>query len=213
MSFDARKTELLNKDASPKGSWDERLNDILQLINEQEDYFTTSSCSGRLSIYLDGKTGRKGGGSWLIVSHSPANFTDALESGALVEALAEADPNDTARMITLKFEPIIMHVCARTIGSATEFLGQAMACGFKESGIVLSKRHATAIVAVRTSLRLEIPIAVIEGGKLIRKVDPSYLYWLQDIVNERFKENNAKILRLEEAFKVHFGQDLQSGVM
>lgn len=82
-----------NPDASPKGTLDVHLLDLINLINAHPDMVTTSSCSGRLSVFLEGhkqfahhqqledsvdegedreKVGGKGqGGKWLFVTHEP----------------------------------------------------------------------------------------------------------------------------------------------
>ena len=84
-------------DASPKGSVDEPIVDLIKEINEIDSLITTSSCSGRFSIYQEGLRrttantdqnevaeradtsttttasagGKGGGGRWLYVSHDP----------------------------------------------------------------------------------------------------------------------------------------------
>lgn len=91
-------------DLSPKGSVDVQIRDLIDEINAQDGWVTTSSCSGRISIYLDGvkigvkpavvevddasmeggageragnaKAGGKGGGRWLFVSHDPVTALD-----------------------------------------------------------------------------------------------------------------------------------------
>ncbi|MCK5108013.1 MAG: hypothetical protein KAQ83_04765, partial [Nanoarchaeota archaeon] len=48
-AFLNRKKVVLSKmDKSSKGSIDEKIKKICDIINEKEEYFTTSSCSGRL---------------------------------------------------------------------------------------------------------------------------------------------------------------------
>lgn len=52
--FKKWKTQCLGKaDLSRKGSLDEDVVELVQLLNEQERFFTTSSCSGRI-VLLDG---------------------------------------------------------------------------------------------------------------------------------------------------------------
>ena len=98
-------------DASPKGSIDEGVRDLIALINDTQNFMTTSSCAGRIAVYLDGpsrlavsraprenqdgpisvplkndpslSTGGKGGGRWLFTSHSPVNFGILASSGQL----------------------------------------------------------------------------------------------------------------------------------
>lgn len=48
-------TDAENTDASPKGTVDEHLLGLINLINLHPDMVTTSSCSGRLSVFLEGE--------------------------------------------------------------------------------------------------------------------------------------------------------------
>ncbi|KAK3169058.1 hypothetical protein OEA41_005506 [Lepraria neglecta] len=109
-SFIAKKNAILTSlsvpddaytDLSPKGTVDEALKPLIDRINALEGIVTTSSCSGRVSVFLEGSKGgnRKGkiddpetgtcenaegqaavpggkgmGGRWLFVSHEPVHF-------------------------------------------------------------------------------------------------------------------------------------------
>lgn len=91
-------------DLSPKGSVDEGIRDLIDEINSIEGCVTTSSCAGRISVFLEGKKkgssgevnetgtgiedgerfgsaekeagvgGKGGGGRWLFVSHDPVDL-------------------------------------------------------------------------------------------------------------------------------------------
>ena len=108
-NFTARKDAILASlavpepsytDLSPKGSVDEAIRPLIKRINALEGVVTTSSCAGRVSVFLEGSRpadleenrddaenahggskeqaavpGGKGmGGRWLFVSHSPVHF-------------------------------------------------------------------------------------------------------------------------------------------
>lgn len=114
--FTKKKAEIIAKlavpdeeytDASPKGSVDAGIRQLIDELNQQDGLVTTSSCAGRVSVYLEGRkglaaksagvgsaeegagfeeegrvqssTGGKGGGEWLYVSHDPL---EVLDSGA-----------------------------------------------------------------------------------------------------------------------------------
>ena len=101
-------------DLSPKGSIDEPLLDLIRLINTHPDMVTTSSCSGRLSVFLEGskhhlgggaamsgtgndgqqqvqKVGGKGlGGKWLYISHEP----ETINSEAWWQTVKETNELD-----------------------------------------------------------------------------------------------------------------------
>lgn len=77
-TFQDRKAKILQdlsipddqyEDLSPKGSVDEGIKYLISEINGLPDYVTTSSCAGRVAVYLEGAKGAKGGGRWLFTSH------------------------------------------------------------------------------------------------------------------------------------------------
>ena len=117
-AFDAKKTKILANlsipddqytDASPKGSVDSGIRDLIGLINGLEGVVTTSSCAGRISVFLEGRKikttsnppdigdldgssseaqsavpGGKGlGGHWLFVSHDPVQVDQSLTIEAI----------------------------------------------------------------------------------------------------------------------------------
>ncbi|KAK3730036.1 hypothetical protein QZH41_009547 [Actinostola sp. cb2023] len=68
--FGKQKHRSLNQvDLSKKGSIDEHIVDIVQHINSFTDYFTTSSCSGRICVFSEDTDQKKKSGRWLFVSH------------------------------------------------------------------------------------------------------------------------------------------------
>jgi tRNA wybutosine-synthesizing protein 3 len=109
LSFISKKEKILEQlaipasqydDLSPKGSIDEGIRDLIDEINATDGCVTTSSCAGRISIFLEGKKrieeesgenvegskdggevetragvgGKGGGGRWLYVSHGPLEW-------------------------------------------------------------------------------------------------------------------------------------------
>ncbi|XP_025768205.1 tRNA wybutosine-synthesizing protein 3 homolog isoform X2 [Puma concolor] len=87
--FKRWKAQGLSKaDLSRKGSVDEDVVELVQLLNGREQYFTTSSCAGRI-ILLDGNINgfevQKQNCCWLLVTHKPCVKDDvhsvAIDSG------------------------------------------------------------------------------------------------------------------------------------
>lgn len=133
--FEAKKTRILRdlnvpaeqyQDASPKGTVDEGIRDLVDKINELDSLVTTSSCAGRMALYLEGSksqeeghgssaasasVGGKGGGDWLFVSHDPIPEIDNdLESFCSPYAVGEIPltiTSDGQRLLHFKFEPMV----------------------------------------------------------------------------------------------------------
>lgn len=52
--FNKQKKSCLSQvDLSKKGSIDDQIIDLVQYINAHENFFTTSSCSGRISVFSE----------------------------------------------------------------------------------------------------------------------------------------------------------------
>ena len=53
--FESEKRRVLEEkeDASRKGSIDAPISELVEYINKQEDYYTTSSCSGRIILFSE----------------------------------------------------------------------------------------------------------------------------------------------------------------
>ncbi|KAM5322493.1 tRNA wybutosine-synthesizing protein 3 homolog isoform 2-T2 [Glossophaga mutica] len=109
--FKRWKAQCLSKaDLSLKGSVDEDVAEIVQLLNGQEQFFTTSSCSGRI-ILLDGSINgsevQKQNRCWLLVTHKPCIKDDVI--------IALKNSNGDA---VLKFEPLVLHIQCRQLQDA-----------------------------------------------------------------------------------------------
>ncbi|KAF2130838.1 hypothetical protein P153DRAFT_430144 [Dothidotthia symphoricarpi CBS 119687] len=170
--FEARKHKILEQlsapdgeyqDLSPKGSVDEPIRDLIDEINSLDGLVTTSSCSGRISVFLEGRKtdsesaqlpedgvesragpGGKGGGAWLYISHSPLETPEATHGSTLMSTFGfqnttteeGSTPDSQSRYIHLKFEPMILHVSTASFTHAQRVLTAALSAGFRESGAV-----------------------------------------------------------------------------
>lgn len=184
-------------DKSPKGSVDLPIRDLVSLINLHRDYCTTSSCSGRISLFHTGgeETTAKGRGFWFLALHRALESPTELER-ALATGLA-ANPSPSS--ITLfKHEPFVLHVLCRTVPLAQAMLLVARESGFRESGISSSNDHKIILAVRTTSNVLEVPVAF--NGEPV--CPPEYLAFLSQQANLKFAEN---VKRVE-----HFYQGLQA---
>ncbi|RKP12547.1 tRNA wybutosine-synthesizing protein, partial [Piptocephalis cylindrospora] len=173
--FDARKRHILSTitpdagpDRSPKGYVDAPLLPLLELINAQADYVSTSSCSGRVVVYADPEPKRSAetedeeglegdveaqpekGGRWLLVSHDPLEEMDEETDEALSTRLfggqtlldpsseSPVDISHDSPLVYFKFEPMILHVQARKLEDAAMLASLGMSAGFRNSGILTS---------------------------------------------------------------------------
>jgi len=124
--FDKRKAAILAElhsdgpDLSPKGQPDDEILELLALLNSHADFVSTSSCSGRVVVFLDAnKTAsdeQDARGRWLMNRHTPVD--DDIESLALeqlhsilfgdIKVADDPTPAENpSRLVTLKFEPLV----------------------------------------------------------------------------------------------------------
>ncbi|RWW09640.1 hypothetical protein BHE74_00008817 [Ensete ventricosum] len=152
MEFEKRKAAAMAAlatpapDKSPKGAVDAPIVPLLDALNRHHSYFTTSSCSGRISILAHGRRpapdagavegdGNKiapkkkaAGGSWLFVSHDPA------DPAAVVDLLFGGPEKSVEGDLVFRFEPLIIAVECRDVAAAQVLVSTAISCGFRESG-------------------------------------------------------------------------------
>ncbi len=165
--FSKRKQDVLSKeDKSSKGSWDERIIDLCEKINSCENYYTTSSCSGRIIIMKDIE--KKGPNLFLFISHDHISFED----------INNFIRNTSEKNVKFKFEPFILHIACRDLESAKSFLKLSKKCGIKNSGVISLGKNI--VVEIKGSQKLEFPL--IRKGSIL--VSPAFL---MEIVNESNK--------------------------
>ncbi|XP_073859782.1 tRNA wybutosine-synthesizing protein 3 homolog isoform X10 [Macaca fascicularis] len=127
------KAQCLSKaDLSRKGSVDKDVVELVQFLNTRDQFFTTSSCAGRILLLDGGINGfevQKQNCGWLLVTHKPCEKDDVIV--ALKKANGDA---------TLKFEPFILHVQCQQLQDARILHSVAIDSGFRNSGITVGKR-------------------------------------------------------------------------
>ncbi|CAL1528257.1 unnamed protein product [Lymnaea stagnalis] len=174
---------LVHVDLSKKGSVDDALIDIVDLINSLPQYFTTSSCSGRIILFENHSDEvQKKGCKWLYVSHDPVQLEN------ISEALKDAE-----NVTTLKFEPMVMHIQCQTLESAQKMHQAAVSSGFRNSGITIGTKGKI-MMAVRSTHSLEAPLAS-EGQVL---VSSEYIQFLIKNANTKMEENFRRITRFHK---------------
>ncbi|KAK8803700.1 hypothetical protein WA158_001394 [Blastocystis sp. Blastoise] len=199
--FDQVKANKLSKlrdafDRSKKGSLDAPIVDLIYYINTLENYVTTSSCSGRFSIFCANYVEEKGeqmskGGKWIFIEHR------TITNEEVDEILNNHLPSCKG-VVLFKLEPFLLHVECRNIESAQEMLTIAIQCGFRESGILAGTKTMLGIRT--TSNNLELPIY--ENGSI--GINSDYLHYLVQYGNVKFNNNLERIHMFFEALKSHY---------
>ncbi|XP_046569613.1 tRNA wybutosine-synthesizing protein 3 homolog [Haliotis rubra] len=184
-SFDKQRESCFDGlDLSRKGSIDAPIAHLVKLINEQSNYFTTSSCSGRILMFEQdtGNRVKKKGCKWLFTSH------DVVQPEEVVSSLGSLDGD-----AVFKFEPLVLHVQCRSVEDAQSLHACAVASGFRNSGITIGSRGKI-ITAVRSTHSLEVPLS--KDRRLM--VSHEYLKFLTDCANSKMQENLTRIKRFHD---------------
>ncbi|MBU3907060.1 MAG: hypothetical protein KKA64_02295 [Nanoarchaeota archaeon] len=183
-SFLQRKKDILSKiDKSSKGDWDKHILKLCEKINSKEDFYTTSSCSGRIVLMKDSEI--KKHGLFLKVDHNKISFN------LLIKDLKEI-VGKNKNLIMFKQESCILHVACSSLENAQKLYDKAKLAGWKKSGIISSGKRF--IVELNSTEKLEFPIA--DRGKEL--VDEKFLKMIVKEANRKLKKGWEKIRRLEK---------------
>lgn len=77
-----------------------------------------------------------------------------------------------------------------------QLLGTAYQVGYQNSGITPSRRH---MLAIRSTHKIDTPIAYVQGDKINCLVDPAYLILLLTMSNQKFESNMERMKIFEDA--------------
>ena len=184
MSFENQKTTFLKKtDKSQKKSVDKEIIPLISSINKKPDYYTTSSCSGRIVI-LKKKSYKKQETKWLYSTHKKATFKQ-------LKASLKTIPKEE---LWFRQEPIILHVCCKTIDNAKKLLNTARKI-FKRAGIItLNKKIIIEIIGTEFIYTI-----IAKNRKLL--VNDSYLKELVKEANKKLTANKNKIKKFHNLIK------------
>ncbi|MBN2518755.1 MAG: hypothetical protein JXB14_07940 [Candidatus Altiarchaeota archaeon] len=186
--FDMQREKALKQlaDARAEGKADEDIADLIDLINSNKDFYTTSSCAGRISLLQTPREHDKLESGWLGKWHRKVTLQEVKE------ALSKHDKYT----VYLQAECPILHVVARDLESAKELLFKAQQSGFKRSGIQ-SINPERVLLELLSTEHLEVPIA--EGKKIL--VDDEYLKFLVDVANTKWEKGREKLKRFLDSLE------------
>ncbi len=187
MTFDKQKQKYLAelesglRDKSKKGFIDAEIKELVAAINAHSNYYTTSSCSGRILLYSISPDRKKNETEWLLVSHQEV----------LLSAVDEKLKNIPLGIVFFRFEPLILHIVCRDLGAAERLLQSCNTAGLKHSGAIsLGERIVVEIIG---NDRLDAPVAK-DGNILITSEGISH--FVAD-ANDKMKKNLERINRLK----------------
>jgi len=161
---------------------------IIDKLNSTDEFFTTSSCSGRIVIIELPSIGNK------IDARFLGKWDDKIKIQDIENALKNAEKGE----IWMLAQPPIFHVSAADIDAASKLVKVAKQSGFKNSSI----RSIGRKVAVEISSTEEMDVPLGMDGKLL--CNEKYLSLLISIANEITEKAETKLSMLEKNISEKF---------
>jgi tRNA wybutosine-synthesizing protein 3 len=178
------------KKAKNENKVDKGIIPILNIINNYEDFYTSSSCFGRIVILEIPDIGNKKEAEFLGKWHRKIRVDELISSFKYA---------NIGQLWILTQSPII-HVGAKTNTAAENLLKTALSCGFKNSGIKSIGKKI--IVEICSTERLDSPI----GKDGVIFCNNEYLELLVMISNNIIEKSTSKLYKLV----VKLGKDLST---
>lgn len=164
---------------------DERVQSVLSLLNASDEYYTTSSCAGRIMVLELPALGDKRRARILGKWHQRVDLKQ-IETCVL---------DAKEGMIWLFAQAPILHIGCDTLESANTLVKLAVSCGFKNSMIKSTGKKI--VVELSSTERVDVPLGA--DGELF--CDMRYLQLLTDISNMVLQRSELKIQQLEKKLR------------
>lgn len=180
--FDSWKADALNKYRAMLnlGDVDSELVPILEHINSLEDYYTTSSCAGRVVLFQD--LGSKKDGAFLGKWHSVVGYDDVKSALKPCRGL-----------VWLKYEPAILHIVARSLDKAKSMIEIGLKAGFKKTGLQVIKPQRY-VIEIASTERVDVP--VMDDCRTL--ITEDYFRFIVELSNRKFQGGHVRLKRLKE---------------
>ncbi len=173
------------KEAKSLGRMDEDFIPLCDYVEKTKNYFTSSSCAGRIALIGLGEEETKQESAFYRKWHRKVSVKEVLEA---VRAF-------NGDVLWFKQEPLILHLGANNLESAKKALILCEKVGIKRAGIKVAK-DGKFIVEMLGTQNINAPI---KEGKMCAGED--YLKYLIKKANEKFGKNQELIKKLAKEAK------------
>ncbi|VVB74295.1 tRNA(Phe) 7-((3-amino-3-carboxypropyl)-4-demethyl wyosine(37)-N(4))-methyltransferase 1 [uncultured archaeon] len=173
------------KEAKALGRMDEDFIPLCDYVEKTKNYFTSSSCAGRIALIGLGEEESKQESAFYRKWHRKVSVKEVLE----------AIKSFSGDVLWFKQEPLILHIGTNTIENAKNLLILCEKAGIKRAGIKVAK-DGKFIVEMLGTQNINAPI---KEGKVCAGED--YLKYLIKKGNEKFEKNQELIKKLTKEAK------------
>ena len=178
----AKKKQLSKLDKSSIGSWDSKIKYLCDKINKKKNYYTTSSCGGRIILlkYSDVKQED----AFLFRIHNKISFNE-------LKKVLEKISKKYKGLVEFQQTSCILHVACLNLSDAQNIINKAKESGWKRSGIMGGKRN---MVELHSTESMSFPI--MDKGKIL--VNDDFLKLIVIQANNKLERVWKKIERLKK---------------
>ncbi len=170
------------KKASDNHVVDEQILPILKLLNNFPEYYTSSSCAGRIVLLEIPAIGDK----------KQAKFLGKWHRTIMIDELFKSSKTADKGFLWLLAQSPILHVGTLDLNAAEKLVKLAILSGFKNSSI--RSIGKTIVIELCSTERLDAPI----GKDSILFCESTYLQLLVDVSNSVMEKSKMKLERLEK---------------
>jgi tRNA wybutosine-synthesizing protein 3 len=162
---------------------DEEVVEIIGVLNRLDNFYTTSSCSGRVALICIPEIGAK----------REAEFVGKWHRVVTKEEVSEAIKTPKKGELWLISQSPILHVSCRGLEKAKTLLRVAIESGFKYSGIkAISKDNGKVMVEIMSTERMDVPL----GKDDMFFCGESYMDYIIQKANSTLTRGKVKLKRL-----------------
>lgn len=178
----SKKVFLAKKDKSSIQQIDQKIRSLCEKINKKENYFTTSSCSGRITLLQDEE--KKLPNLFLYRTHNKITFKN-------FKKILQETAKKSRGTILFKQEPALLVISCKNQDAQWKLFQLARNNGWKKSGILsMDKKNLIELFATEN-----IMLPIIKNKKIL--ADDEFLKIIVKKANQNLEKTWEKIERLE----------------
>jgi len=172
--------------AVKEGKADKQMHSLCRFVSLSKEFFTSSSCAGRIILLQLPKNENKREASFHRKWHRKVGEKEIWEG---IEA-------ETKGELWFKLDPFILHIGAAKLEGARKILECMKKAGVKRGGIIVAK-PGKFLVEMQGTQAIAFPVK--RGKKAL--VGKEFLEYILDRANEKLGQNYEMLKRLEKVFR------------
>ena len=126
--------------------------------------------------------------------HDKSSFGRCATSGQ-TQAKMKSDDDDEREMLVLRFEPFLLHCECVTLDTAMDLVDTARQAGLRNSGVSSSRNNYRHIAAIRSNVRIEMPLIVNQLSVIDEKRLDAVVALLVKMANTKLDQTHAQMDR------------------